>query len=257
MALDRQAQAGHRRDPRRAAGHRHADLAGADLAARGLDAGHLAVGVAGKAGDFAVLDDVDAERARPHGHSPRPRRHAAPCRRAAAAARPGSGKRALSKFRNGIIFLTAASVEQFGVDAVDAHGVAAPRIGVALGVGMVEVDDAALADHRVVVEVLLHALPQLHRQLVEAGIAGKHVVGADDGGVAAGIAGADPALFQHRDIADAVFAGEEIGGGQAMAAAADDHHVVAILRCWRRARCAASSCGRKAPPGRARRSSIS
>ena len=46
-------------------------------------------------------------------------------------------------------------VEQLGIDAVHAHRIAAPRIGVALRVGVIEVEDAALADHRVVVEVLL------------------------------------------------------------------------------------------------------
>ena len=44
------------------------------------------------------------------------------------------------------------AVEQFGIDAVQPHRVAAPRIGVALRVGMVEVQHAALADHRVVIE---------------------------------------------------------------------------------------------------------
>ena len=54
------------------------------------------------------------------------------------------------------------AVEQLGIDAVQPHGVAAPREGVALRVGMVEVQHAALADHGVVVEVLLQPLPELH-----------------------------------------------------------------------------------------------
>ena len=65
----------------------------------------------------------------------------------------------------------AVRVEQLRVDSVDAHGIAAPGIGIALRVGMVEVQHAALADHGVVVEVALHRLPELHRQLVEADIA--------------------------------------------------------------------------------------
>jgi hypothetical protein len=36
-----------------------------------------------------------------------------------------------------------------------AHGIAAPRLGVALRVRMIEVEHAALAHHRFVVEVLL------------------------------------------------------------------------------------------------------
>ena len=59
MALDRQPQPRHGGDPRGVAGDRHADLAGADLAARRLDAGDAAV-LADEAGDLAVLDDVDA-----------------------------------------------------------------------------------------------------------------------------------------------------------------------------------------------------
>src|SRR5690349_13545575 len=56
------------------------------------------------------------------------------------------------------------------------------------------------------------------------------IVGADDGGVAAGIAAADPALFQDRHIGDAEFLGEVVGGGQPVAAAADDDDVVFALR---------------------------
>ncbi len=200
MAFDRQPQPGHRRDARRAAGHRHADLAGADRAARCLDAGHLAVGVAREAGHLAVLDDVDAERVGRMGIAPDDgvvaRRAAAPLQQAAL-----DRKARIVEIQERHHLAHAVGVEQFGIDAVDAHGVAAPRIGVALRVGMVEVQDAALADHRVVVEVALHRLPELHRQLVEADIAGQQVVGADDRGVAAGIAGADPALLQHRDVA--------------------------------------------------------
>ena len=113
---------------------------------------------------------------------------------------------------------------------MQAHRVAAPGEGVALGVGMIEIEHAALADHRVVVEILLQPFPQLHRAFVEGIIAGQQIVGADDRRVAAGIAGADPALFQHRDVGDAVLLGEVIGGRKAMAAAADDDDVIGRLR---------------------------
>ena len=106
------------------------------------------------------------------------------------------------------------------------HGIAAPRIGVALGVGMKEVEHAALRDHGVEVEILLQPLPELHRQLVERVVAGQQVVRADDRRVAADIAGAEIALFQHGDIGDAEFLGEIIGGRKTMAAATDDDDVV-------------------------------
>ena len=95
------------------------------------------------------------------------------------------------------------AVEQFGIDAVDPHGIAAPRKGIALRIGVEEIEHAALRHHGVEIEILLEPFPQLHRPFVERVVAGKHVVGADDRGVAADIAGAEPALFQHRDIGDA------------------------------------------------------
>ena len=60
----------------------------------------------------------------------------------------------------------AVLVEQFGVDAVQPHRIATPGVGVALRVGMAEVQDAALADHRVVVQVLLQSFPEFQRKLV-------------------------------------------------------------------------------------------
>src|SRR5215213_6330645 len=67
--------------------------------------------------------------------------------------------------------------------------IAAPRAGVALRVRMIEVEHAALAHHRIIVEILLQPFPQLHRPFVERLVARQQVVRADDGGVAAGIAG--------------------------------------------------------------------
>ena len=93
------------------------------------------------------------------------------------------------------------AVEQLGVDAVQAHGVAAAGEGVALRVRVKEVEHAALAHHHVEVELPLQSLPQLHRPLVEGDVAGQQVVGADDGGVAADVAGAEVALLDDRDVA--------------------------------------------------------
>ena len=66
--------------------------------------------------------------------------------------------------------------------------------------------------------------------LVDACALVPEVVGADDRGVAAGVAAAEPALLEHRDVGDAVLLGEIVGGGQAVAAGADDDHLVARLR---------------------------
>jgi hypothetical protein len=49
------------------------------------------------------------------------------------------------------------------------------------------------------VERLAQALPELERELHEVGGLGEPVIGAHDGGVAAGVATAEPALLQDRD----------------------------------------------------------
>ena len=59
MALDRQAQPGHRCDGRGMSGHRQADFVRADCTARCLHAGDGAAGVTKEALDLAVLNDVD------------------------------------------------------------------------------------------------------------------------------------------------------------------------------------------------------
>src|SRR3546814_12397504 len=65
--------------------------------------------------------------------------------------------------------------------------------------------------------------------IVERGALVEQIVGADDRGVAAGVATADPALFQHRHVAHAVDLGEIIGCAEPMAAAADDNGVIGRL----------------------------
>jgi len=134
------------------------------------------------------------------------------------------------EIEKGIQFSHAIPIEKFGIDPVNPHRVAAPGIGVALAVGMIQVQNAALADHRVVVKVLLQSLPKLHREFVKRDIAGQQVVGADDRGVAPDIAAADPSFFKDRDIGDAVLLGEVIGGRERMTAAADDDHVISVAR---------------------------
>src|SRR5690606_35792823 len=86
------------------------------------------------------------------------------------------------------------------------------------------------AEHDVVVDLLRQPFPQLEGLLVQKGSFVPKVVGANDGGVAPGIAAAKPALLQHGDAAHAVLAGEVVGGGQAVTTAADDDHVVLARR---------------------------
>ncbi len=81
-------------------------------------------------------------------------------------------------------------------------------------------------DHRVVVEVLLQAFPQLERVLVEGDVAGHQVVRPDDRGIAADIAAADVPFLLHGHVARAVVLRQVIRRGEAVAATADDDEVV-------------------------------
>ena len=90
--------------------------------------------------------------------------------------------------------------------------------------------DAALREHDIVVEVLTEPLPQLHCMFIEMRALIIEIVGADNGGVAARIAAAEPALFDHRDIGDTVLLGQIIGGTQTVPARTDDNHIIFGLR---------------------------
>jgi hypothetical protein len=52
-------------------------------------------------------------------------------------------------------------IEQHRIDALQAHRIPAPHDEIPFGVGMENVEDATLAHHHVVVEILLQTLPQL------------------------------------------------------------------------------------------------
>ncbi len=118
------------------------------------------------------------------------------------------------------------TVQQLRINAVQAHGIAAAGIGVALRVRVEDVKNPALAYHRVVVHLLLKALPEFQRQLVERDIAGEQIVGADDGGVAPDAARTEPGFFHDRDPPGFMIFGEVESRGQTMPPAADDHDVI-------------------------------
>jgi hypothetical protein len=124
-------------------------------------------------------------------------------------------------------------VQDFRIHAVHPHRVAAPDVGIALAVRVIQVDHPALRDHGVEIEVLLQPFPQLKRLLVERVVARQQVIRPDDGGVAADVARAEIALLQHRHIGDAVYLGKIVGRGQPVPAAADDDHVIFRLRIRR------------------------
>src|SRR6266481_4195858 len=65
--------------------------------------------------------------------------------------------------------------------------------------------------------------------VVERGALVEQVVGADDRGIAAGVAATDPAFFEHCDVGEAVLAREVVGCTQPVTAAADDEGVIGGL----------------------------
>ena len=188
------------------------------------------VGSAPDSRDLAVLDDVDAARVGGAGVAPGDgvvtRRAAAPLQRGAEhgiADRPRDVERRAEGLR-------LLGRQPFVVYAVEAVGVDVALEALDVVLVMREHHHAALGEHHVVIELLRQALPELDRMLVDRRALVIEVVRADDRRVAPGIAAAEPALLDNRDIGRAMRLGEVIGGGEAMAARADDHDVVMLLR---------------------------
>ena len=92
-----------------------------------------------------------------------------------------------------------------------------------------KIEDAALAQHHVEIELARQTLIEPEREIVEGDRLGIEVVRSHDGGVAAGVAAAEPALLDHADACALVSLGKVIGGRQSMSAAADDDEVVGRL----------------------------
>src|SRR4029078_8668346 len=126
MALDGKPQAGKRGDPRRVAGAGERDLLRGDIALLGLAAYDAAV-LDTEAGRRAILDDVDATgigaaRIAP-GHRIMAHRAAARLPQSAA-----DWEACIVEIDEGNELLDLVAVEQLGIDAVQPHGVAAPRV---------------------------------------------------------------------------------------------------------------------------------
>jgi hypothetical protein len=198
-------------------------------ATAGFDADDT-IAVAAQPRDFALLDDIDSARIRAARVSPGDSivaGSAAAALQQSAHYRVTRARRTVEQRYHACDFLP---VEQFCVYAVQAHGVAAPGVSIEVSMAVREVQDATLAEEDVVVELLLEPLPELQRVLVDRRALVPEVVRADDRRVPAHVAAAQPPALEHRDIGDAVLRGEVVRGGQPVAAAADDHHVVATPR---------------------------
>src|SRR6478736_1296940 len=103
--------------------------------------------------------------------------------------------------------------------------------GVIVGQGVV----TASGVEKVEAQIVVQAAPQREAAVIEAHALGRQVIGTDDRRVATGVAAADVALLEHGDTPDAMVARKAVGRGQAVAARADDHHVVARIQSFGRA----------------------
>ena len=204
VALDRQLQSRHRREARGISRHRQAHRVRRDEA-REVSTPLTRSAVSADAGHFAVLDDVNAVRAGAAGVTPGDRIMA---HGAAAPLQEAAENRVAAVVqvhqRHQRLHLRAA--DGLRVHTEQAHLVGAAREQIPLRLGVEQVEGAALAHHRVEVELLLQALPEFQRELIEADVGRVEVVGAHDGRVAPDVAQSDRSLLQHRDVGDAVFA---------------------------------------------------
>ena len=200
-------------------------FSGPDGAARRLETGD-APAVARDAGDLAVLDDVDAERVGAARIAPG---HGVVAAGAAARLVVGAEDRIAAV---GIVvddrhdLLHLGRRDHAAVEAGEPVGVRGALEGAELVLGLAQHEHAARGEHDVEVQLLRQVLVERASELVDGDRRVLEVVGADDRGVAPGVAAAEPALLDHRDVGQLVVLGEVVGGGEAMAAGADDDRVI-------------------------------
>ncbi len=123
--------------------------------------------------------------------------------------------------------------QPFVVDAVEPVGIDMPLEALLVVRVVRQHHHAARRIHDVIVEILAQAFPQFEGMLVDVHALFIEIVGPNDGGIAAGIAAAEPALLDHRHIRDAVFLGKIIGSTEPMAATADDDDIIGRTRFGR------------------------
>ena len=231
VAFNRQAQARHGRDMGGMAGDGDPHLVTEDLAARCFNTRH-AVSIAQDRRHFTVLDDMHTKLRGGAGIAPG---HGIMANGSGTGLVDGAIDRPARVFRIveiGQKLHHFAPVQQFGVDAVEPHDVAAAGEDINLHGAHGEHDLAALGNHGIEVQIVTETLPQFQRKFEKSCVAADHVVGTDQRGIAADIAGADVGFLQHGDIPHSVILGEVIGRGKAMAAAADDNGIIAGFRLW-------------------------
>ena len=98
--------------------------------------------------------------------------------------------------------------------------------------GQQNIDLTSLAEHDVEVQLFTQRFIHLQRlfKKLDAGIS--QVVGADDRGVATGVATSNPLLLQYCNVAYAMIFGKIVSRRQAVSATADNHYIVTGAQ-WR------------------------
>src|SRR5215831_13447317 len=96
---------------------------------------------------------------------------------------------------------------------------------------MVEIQNAALTYHGIVIEILLEALPELHRPFVEPNVPRQEIVRPDDGRIPTCIARSDPGFLEHGDIRDPVLFRKVVRGSQPVPTTANNDDIVGLSRC--------------------------
>ena len=232
-ALERHAQARSGHDHTGVAGRDDAHARRVDRPLGGLDAGHRAVRAAHEAQHLAVLDDVDAHGIGAARVAPGDRIVA----RDAAAPLQGGADHGIAHVRRYVERRTERlgllRAQPLIVDAVQSVGVDMALEALHVVHVVRQHHHPALGEHDVVVELVRQAFPQPHGVLVDCGALLVEVVGADDRGIAPGIAAADPALLEHGDFGEAMLLGEVVGCGEAVPASAHDHCIVGGFRLGR------------------------
>ena len=239
MGGDGQTHAGHGRDERRPSSSAVDDDRRGDVAPVRANTGHpspsaFAVGTvtafAENVGDLRLLVHLDAHVVRCPGVSPH---HRVVADDAAGRVIQGALDR-VAGVVGGVearaLLLDLVGADHAGVDTAELVDLGAPVHRAQGGVGVGQRQVAPLAEHHVDVQLHRHLLIQVHRAVVEGHPFGGEVVGAHDGGVAPRAAAAQVGLVEHGHIGHAVIAGQVIGGGQTVHAAADHHGVVGPLQ---------------------------
>src|ERR1700677_282121 len=210
-------------------GDRDADCFGSNFTRARLDPNASAV-LHDEAGRLAILDDVDAKPV--GGARITPGDRVVP--RDSAALLPDAAIRQIAGIKRSgherQPFADLVWPPKLRVDAVELHRVGQPRGHLKLSLRVRKIENAALTQHHVEIELARQPLIEPQREVIESDRLGIEIVRPHDGCVAAGVAAAEPTLFDHADMAAFVSPGEVISGGETMSAAADDDEVVSRLR---------------------------